>query len=222
MLQILNEWLLTPWRLAIHVPTATAVLADVHLGYSEARRRSGEAVPLVTVQDQLRPLRAARQAVNFRSLIVAGDMFERAVCLGLLAEFRSGLADLEVEFTGLIPGNHDRGWPVLQDIVPLHPHGVMLGEWRVIHGETETKDNDRLVIGHWHPALRWQGRRRPCYLAGPRRLVLPAFSQDAAGYECDRDPRCRGLRMIGIVGDEVVDAGRAGGLLKRRAARDKR
>ena len=41
-----HDWLLTPARVAIHTPTRTAVLADLHLGYAEARHRTGEAVPL--------------------------------------------------------------------------------------------------------------------------------------------------------------------------------
>ena len=40
-----DEWLLMPQRVAVHLPTATAVLSDLHLGYNEARRRDGEAVP---------------------------------------------------------------------------------------------------------------------------------------------------------------------------------
>ena len=42
--EMLN-WLLTPERAAIHLPTATAVLADLHLGYNEVRCGTGEAVP---------------------------------------------------------------------------------------------------------------------------------------------------------------------------------
>src|SRR5262249_24855004 len=39
-----DDWLLTAARTAIHRPTATAILSDLHLGYAEARRRNGEAV----------------------------------------------------------------------------------------------------------------------------------------------------------------------------------
>ncbi len=40
-----EDWLLTPCRMAIHLPTATGLLADLHLGYERARCRSGEAIP---------------------------------------------------------------------------------------------------------------------------------------------------------------------------------
>ncbi len=36
-MRVLDEWLLTPWRGAIHLPTATAVVADPHLGYDRVR-----------------------------------------------------------------------------------------------------------------------------------------------------------------------------------------
>ena len=32
-----DEWLLTPERVAVHLPTSTGVVADLHLGYEEAR-----------------------------------------------------------------------------------------------------------------------------------------------------------------------------------------
>src|SRR5262249_34562148 len=43
MMRIHRDWLLTPERAAVHLPTATAIVADLHLGYNHARRRTGEA-----------------------------------------------------------------------------------------------------------------------------------------------------------------------------------
>src|SRR5581483_10824006 len=43
-------------RAALHLPSATAVVADAHLGYDEARRRGGEAVPRRRLDEQLAPL----------------------------------------------------------------------------------------------------------------------------------------------------------------------
>ncbi len=50
------DWHLTFRRIAIHVPTATAVVADLHLGYQDARRQCGDAIPSVDVETQLAPL----------------------------------------------------------------------------------------------------------------------------------------------------------------------
>jgi hypothetical protein len=47
----------------------------------------------------------------------------------------------------------------------------------------------------------------PCYLVGAARLVLPAFSADAAGVNVLRARRWRPYRCCVIAGDCVVDLG---------------
>jgi metallophosphoesterase superfamily enzyme len=68
------------------------------------------------------------------------------------------------------------------------------------------------MIGHHHPALTLAGRTAPCFLAAPGRIVLPAFSRNAAG--CDvataRLPEpWQGIRFRCLVstGQEVLDFG---------------
>jgi metallophosphoesterase superfamily enzyme len=51
--RVLDDWLLTPERAALHVPTATAVIADLHLGYAQARQQCGDAVPTADLDQQL-------------------------------------------------------------------------------------------------------------------------------------------------------------------------
>jgi metallophosphoesterase superfamily enzyme len=68
----------------------------------------------------------------------------------------------------------------------------------VVHGhEPPTESADLYLVGHDHPAIEIEGRRRPCYLAGPvgpgravdtgaapadaSVLALPAFNRLAAG-----------------------------------------
>ncbi len=213
-MRVLDEWLLTPYRLAIHEPTATAVIADVHLGYREVRQQTGDAVPLLDVHTQLASLRRARRQFAFDRLIVAGDLFERGVDRALLDQFVYELQTLQIAFTGLVPGNHDRGWEMIEQIVPLHPQGVILGEWRIVHEELVAPAADaalagasgsgKLVLGHWHPAVRHQGRRVPCYLVGPEHIILPAFSADAAGVTNDHHELRRGLQHMAIVGNKVI------------------
>jgi metallophosphoesterase superfamily enzyme len=231
MLRILNEWLLTPWRLAVHEPTATAVIADVHLGYREARQQSGEAVPLLSADVQLQPLRTAHAATGFRRLVVAGDLFEREARLDLLQPFVDLLEGLGVEFLGLVPGNHDRGWQKLAGVIPLYPHGMALGRWAVLHaedpfsarenkralnGSSEKETASRLVSGHEHPAVRWQGRRLPCYVVAPRRLMLPAFSADASGHIVHHLPGWSSARLYAVDGFQLLDAGRVSSDSRRR------
>src|SRR5262249_26441995 len=73
---VLDEWLLTAQRAAVRLPSGAAVVADVHLGYGEARRQGGDAVPLADPADALAPLRPLVERQSLRRLVVAGDLFE--------------------------------------------------------------------------------------------------------------------------------------------------
>src|SRR4051812_49041620 len=106
---MMREWLLTPERVAIYAAEATAVLADLHLGYAQARQRSGEAVPLRSLDEILAPLGRVVARHEVRQVVIAGDLFEEAYRPDLAAELGAWLKAAKVEFVGLVPGNHDRG-----------------------------------------------------------------------------------------------------------------
>ena len=199
-----DDWLLTPFRLAVHSATKTAVVADLHLGYSQARRRSGDAVPLVSIETQLLPLRQACAALEIRELVVAGDLFESGLDADSIRRFRAVVDECRLRLTGVVPGNHDRGWRDFALELPMMPDGIDIGGWRIVHGDGPVS-GDRILCGHHHPAWRSAGRTMPCYLVGPNRLVLPAFSTDAAGG--DVRSRWPGYRAIVIEKDRLVDRG---------------
>src|SRR6187401_338532 len=96
-----EDWFLTPQRVAIHKPTATAVVADLHLGYQEARRRCGDAIPLMNLETALQPLLQALGEYEARDLIIAGDLFERAFDLLLWQRFQAHLAAAKVRIQAL-------------------------------------------------------------------------------------------------------------------------
>jgi uncharacterized protein len=201
---VAEDWLLTPFRLAVHQPTRTAVIADLHLGYSQARRRSGDAVPEVSIEAQLAPLRQACAAIEIREVIVAGDLCESRLDADLVARFRKVLDDCRLKLASIVPGNHDRGWRDFADELPLMPDGIDLGGWRIVHGD-DSLPAGRVVLGHHHPGWRMANRTLPCYVVSPHRLVLPAFSADAAGG--DVRSRWPGYRAIVVDGDRLVDRG---------------
>jgi metallophosphoesterase superfamily enzyme len=211
-MRVLDDWLLTPQRAAIHLPTATAVAADLHLGYDRVRRRGGEAVPVRPVAHELCPLAAALAENGVRRLVVAGDLFEDGRCQReeLVGELQAWLRETGVELVGVAPGNHDGG--LGGSGLPVFPDGVVLGRWRVVHGDKAAPDGP-FVQGHEHPWMRWRrGVEGPCYLVGEGRLVLPASSADAAGVnvlgkQCWADYRC-----CVAAGDRVLDFGPVGGL----------
>ncbi|MGH7170449.1 MAG: metallophosphoesterase, partial [Gemmataceae bacterium] len=234
-MHVLHEWLLTPERVAVHLPTRTAVVADLHLGYAEARRRRGEAVPSESVAELLEPLRRMSQQHAIRNLIIAGDLLEDSDCHEALTAFLDWLKESEMDLIALVPGNHDFGLVLptaAQSRLTLHPEGLRLGAWQIVHGEGALPDAP-VVHGHYHPCLRWSPKSRairprfargriapcaidaPCFLTGPQRLILPAFSKEAAGANILSVRRWRTLCCQVVAGDQVLDLGEVSTLSRR-------
>jgi metallophosphoesterase superfamily enzyme len=233
-MRVLDDWLLTAERVAVHLPSATAVLADPHLGYAHARRRSGEAVPGDCLDEQLAGLLQVRQQHGVRRLVVAGDLLEEGSSHSALAAFEEWLLRKGFELSAVVPGNHDGGMAARDHKDWFYPEGFLLGGWQVRHWDGPLPDS-LVVHGHEHPCLRWKPRSRvirprpfdgkqshaiesPCYLVGPGRLVLPAFSADAAGVNVLSMRRWRPYRCCVIAGDRVVDFGELATLRPRLAA----
>ena len=205
------EWLLTPERAAVHRPTCTAVIADLHLGYDEARRRRGEAVPVRSPDEIFQPLRALAECERIERLVIAGDLLEDGRCTEAIDPLLHWLEEAGIVLAGVVPGNHDRGLASLSNRLPLCPGGVELGGWRIVHGDGAT-DAGRVVQGHVHPWLRWHGIAAPCYLVRAGHLVLPAFSAEASGVNVLTDPRWQDYRCQVIAGERVLDFGEVGAI----------
>jgi metallophosphoesterase superfamily enzyme len=210
-MRVHDDWLLTPQRAAVHVPTATAVVADLHLGYGEARRVRGEAVPVTPPAEALVPL-ARLAADGVRRLVVAGDLFEDGCREEIVDDFLAWAESVGLELAGVVPGNHDRSLQRSGGRLPLRPEGVTLGVWQIVHGD-EALPEGAVLHGHYHPCLRWgRGLTAPCYLTAPGRLVLPAFSRDARGVNVLCDPRWAGYHCYAVAAEQVLDLGPVGGL----------
>ncbi len=211
-MRALDDWLLTAARAAVHLPTRTVVVADLHLGYDRVRRRGGEALPTRTVAQELAPLRELMRREGLRRLVIAGDLFEdgRYQREEMIEELHAWLAEAGGELAGVVPGNHDRG--LAGASLPLRPDGVELGAWRVVHGDRAPTEGPT-VQGHEHPYLRLGGGAEgPCFLVAPGHLVLPAYSADAAGGNVLRQGRWAKYRCAVIAGEKVLDFGELGGL----------
>jgi len=214
--RVLDEWLLTPQRVAVHLPTAIAVVADLHLGYDEARRLAGEAVPPASIEDQLASLGQALSHNGVRRLAVAGDLLEDGRCREALAAFRAWLTQRGIDLVGVAPGNHDlaRG-DAMAEAEWLRAGHVCLGQWRVVHGDGPLPRGP-VIQGHEHPWVRWpRGPGAPCFLATTQRLILPAYSVDAAGVNVLGVRRWRPFRCCVVAGGEVLDFGPVAGLRRR-------
>lgn len=202
-----KDWLLTSARATLHLPTATAVVADLHLGYAQVRQHSGEAVPALDLDALLAPLRTLFAQHHVRRLVIAGDLCENAERSAPLAELLDELRRAKVELAGVVPGNHDRGL-AKHEALPLFPEGFSLAGWRIVHGDG-LLPRGPIVQGHEHPCLRWgDGHAAPCFLVGARRLVLPAYSPEAAGVNVLHAKRWKCYRCCAIAGDKVLDFGK--------------
>jgi len=204
-MRLFDDWLLLPQRFALHEPSATAVLADIHLGYSAARQRLGDAVPWRTVADETQPLADAAKMYDLRALIVAGDLFERGFDAALYQDFRAVLDRLHIRFLGLTPGNHDRNLDPAPADLRLFAEGYDLAGWHIVHGD-QPVEPARAVMGHWHPAARWNRRKVPCFLAHGQHLILPAFSLDAAGVDVRAESRWHEWDCYAVSGNRVIPA----------------
>jgi uncharacterized protein len=248
-MRVLDDWILTAERVAVHVPSATAVVADLHLGYAEARQRGGEAVPHDALDEQLAGLRRVMERHEARHLVIAGDLLEEGCCRQTLAAFRAWLNKSGIKLTAVVPGNHDIGLmecegeerlaTSIADRQWIYPDGFMLDGWQVVHGDGPIPDGP-VVHGHEHPCLRWSPKSRavrprffggrtasyaiegPCYLVGLQRLILPAFSREAAGANVLSMRRWRPYRCYVLAGEQVLDLGELATLRTRLAAAPRR
>lgn len=207
MTALWNDWLLTPERVAVHMPTSTAVVADLHLGYQAARRWAGDAVPIPALEDELQPLLRVCTGQKISKLVVAGDLFEKSFDESIWHRLQALLKTAEVGAFALVPGNHDRG--LAKAKVPIFPDGVLVGTWLAVHGHQPHASQD-IVCGHFHPCVRRRGRKYPCYLTGPQTLILPAYSAEAAGADISRNEAWTQWQSWPISAGRVLDPGARG------------
>jgi putative SbcD/Mre11-related phosphoesterase len=173
---VVGDWTLTPEGAVVHPRLKTAVIADVHLGYEWARGGRGEVVPAHSRAETIAKLSALSERWRFVRLVVAGDLVESPRSCPRtardLAALRRWLDGQAVELLAL-RGNHD-------------PEGgresCEIDGWTIIHGDRPVAA-PRRIVGHNHPAFRKLGLAAPCFLVSPSLIVLPAFSNNAAGID---------------------------------------
>jgi len=107
------------------------------------------------------------------------------------------------------------------DRTHLLPECQTVADWTIGHGDRPLAGR-RTISGHHHPALRIEGTTAPCFLVGPGRIILPAFSLNAAG--CDlitaalpREWLRAGFRCLASTGVDLLDFGPLPNLRRLRA-----
>jgi uncharacterized protein len=218
ILPSLEGWHFTPEGAAVFGGLETAVIADVHLGYEWARGSAGDCVLEHSFKETVTRLESLLDRMPVSRLIVAGDLLESArPCERTahdLGQLEAWLTNRGVSLLVLL-GNHDvcRARSVNGSFRSAMewPTSCTIAGWTIGHGDRPLPGG-RKISGHHHPVFRFQGNTAPCFLVGPDRIILPAFSANAAG--CDvvsaagpRDWRAGCLRCLVSTGDEVLDFG---------------
>ncbi len=174
---------------AVHLADADAlVVADLHLGLAAA---SGVEAPLGEAADAVDRLLALVDRFDPAEVVLAGDVLHSfghvpREAAGALATLRERVEATDATLV-VVAGNHDAQLEALEDQVPVDAHELADGTV-VCHGhEPPDATAPRYVVGHDHPAIVIEGRRRPCFLHGPGAyegadvLALPAFNAGARG-----------------------------------------
>jgi putative SbcD/Mre11-related phosphoesterase len=201
-------WKLTPEGAAIHEGESVAVIADVHLGYEWARGAGGDCLPAHSLTETLAKLARLLERSKVRRLVVAGDLVESpAPCRRTASDLKSLFRWLDDRGVELIPilGNHD---PQGAKAPPL---SIEIAGWTIVHGHRPIRSR-KSISGHHHPVLRADGLTAPCFLVGPTRIVLPAFTPNAAGLPVGSIGTPGSwmndkLRCVAGLGDELLDFG---------------
>jgi metallophosphoesterase superfamily enzyme len=179
-------------------PERALLVADLHLGFGWVQRRRGLLLPL-TPDDA--PARLAELCRDYRPARVLwlGDVLHARVELAAVhAELRALYdavpADAELVW---IAGNHDRGRaalpprgaqpPALAEHAACGPHVCTHGDFGSWPAPApRCGPGGLLFLGHEHPAWRLgdgvaTAVKVPAFLVGDGFVVLPAFSNRAAG-----------------------------------------
>lgn len=179
---------------ALWIPSIqTAVIADIHLGYSWAQRRRGELGPLADFRTREK-LFVLRDDLHPNRIVFLGDLVhaprpcepERLWIEEILTELATRAELIAVR------GNHDRAFArEFGDLKITCVETWSVDGLTAVHGDRfdfALPENHTLLLGHLHPCLGVKdasgaGRKLPLFLATPSCVVLPAFSPFARGYD---------------------------------------
>ncbi|WP_448605072.1 ligase-associated DNA damage response endonuclease PdeM [Thermoleptolyngbya sp.] len=180
---------------AAYIPDHDLLLvADVHLGKSEAFQSLGVPIPNHVNQDTLDRLRTLCDRHSPKTLVVLGDLFHSPRGLD------DTILQSWIHFTEtcgatvqVILGNHDRAIAALLSTyaIPFHMHPVEYPGLVLSHEPADVPDCVNLC-GHIHPCLLLKTRldtlRLPCFFREQHRLILPSFGSFTGGYEMRLKP----------------------------------
>lgn len=189
------------------------VVADIHFGKAAAFRSWGIPVPRGTTSENLEALDALVAATGAAHVLFLGDFLHAraAHAAGTQAAMLAWRHSRPELLLTLVRGNHDKhaGDPAAQLGIVLVDEPYTLGPFSFCHHpELEDTAPGYVLAGHVHPAYvlatRFDTLRLPCFLAGPRRMILPSFGAFTGGHTVRPGP---GERIFVSSGEAVHSVG---------------
>lgn len=171
------------------------VVADIHFGKAAAFRALGVPVPGGTTAENVAALDALVDRYGARGIVFLGDFLHAKAAHApatqrVLLAWREQRPMLDLL---LVRGNHDRhaGDPAAHLRIALVDEPHALGPFAFCH-HPDLAAGQYVLAGHVHPtfllASRFDSLKLPCFLVGPRRMILPSFGAFTGGYLITPEP----------------------------------
>jgi DNA ligase-associated metallophosphoesterase len=180
---------LLPQKALLWPRERTLVVADIHFGKAASFRALGVPVPRGTTTQNLDALDELVGMYEPARIVFLGDFLHAraahaSATQAALHDWRQSRPRLELV---LVRGNHDRraGDPAARLGVELVDEPWMAGPFAFCH-HPDLPGNGYALGGHVHPAFllasRFDSLRLPCFVVGPRRMILPSFGAFTGGH----------------------------------------
>jgi len=191
-----EQLVLLPERAAYWNRTRTLLVADPHFGKAAAFRAAGVPVPRGTTTGSLARLDAALGRSGATRIVFLGDFLHaregrEPETTRVVTEWRRRHSVIDMV---LVRGNHDKraGDPGPEIDIRCVDGPVVEPPYVFTH-RPAMSDLGYVICGHVHPAARLTGAGRealrlPCFWAGARTMVLPAFGEFTGVAEIDAQP----------------------------------
>ncbi len=165
------------------------VIADIHFGKAASFRAQGVPVPRGTTTQNLEALDALMARYPTDEIVFLGDFLHAraahaSATLAAMLAWRQRNSDLKLT---LVRGNHDvrAGDPSASLGIDMADEPHTVGPFSFCH-HPDIWGPGYVLAGHVHPVFLLSSRldslRLPCFLAGPKRMVLPSFGAFTGGY----------------------------------------
>lgn len=186
---------LLPQKAAFWPRERMLIIADIHFGKAAAFRSWGIPVPKGTTTENLLALDGLVNLTGARHILFLGDFLHAraahaASTQAAMLAWRMKSAELHLT---LVRGNHDKhaGDPAARLGIELVDEPFTIGPYSFCH-HPDIDAPGYILAGHVHPvyvlATRSDALRLPCFIAGPRRMILPSFGAFTGGHALRPEP----------------------------------